>query len=112
MILCIGAIVGAYSAGLLANAIGRRKTLMVFDACVILGGLITNINNYAAIMIGRFISGLSVGGNNVMIPIYVNEISPTVIIANELSDELFSVCVEVSMSYCNNFKNKSHYSHF
>lgn len=55
MILCIGAIFGAYSVSYLANSIGRRKTLMVFDFCVVLGGAITNIDNYVAIMIGRFI---------------------------------------------------------
>lgn len=27
-------------------------------------------------MIGRFIAGIAVGGNNAIIPLYVNEISP------------------------------------
>ncbi len=50
--------------------------MMVFDSLVIFSCAIMNINNYTIIMIGRFLAGLAVGGNNALIPLYVNEISP------------------------------------
>jgi len=55
----LGAMIGSFFAGDLANKRGRRVALMVFDLLIILGCYICLINNYFSILIGRFIIGIA-----------------------------------------------------
>jgi len=47
MIVCIGALIGSYLVGDIANNFGRRKSMIVFDIIMMLGCGIMNINIYA-----------------------------------------------------------------
>eukprot|EP00828_Plagiopyla_frontata_P035509 TRINITY_DN4680_c0_g1_i10.p1 TRINITY_DN4680_c0_g1~~TRINITY_DN4680_c0_g1_i10.p1 ORF type:complete len:224 (-),score=23.30 TRINITY_DN4680_c0_g1_i10:749-1420(-) len=75
-VLPMGATFGAWIMGIIVRKVSRRNAMMVADAVGILGVGITLIRSVAALMIGRFIAGISVGINCVMVPIYVNEVSP------------------------------------
>lgn len=50
--------------------------MMLFDVVVIIGCLFTSIENFFAILIGRFIEGIAAGANTSIVPLYVNEITP------------------------------------
>lgn len=50
--------------------------MMLLDVVVIVGCLLTSIENFFTILIGRFIEGIAAGANNSIIPLYVNEITP------------------------------------
>lgn len=55
----LGAMVGSFFSGDLANKKGRRKALLIFDFISISGCCLSLINNYFTILIGRFLVGVS-----------------------------------------------------
>lgn len=96
LMLCGGAIFGAWAVSFLANKFGRKYTMIFFDILLIFGCSLLNINNYPVLLIGRFITGVAKGGENIyfsniyfflfnllgniaIIPLYVNEITPNYI---------------------------------
>lgn len=99
MIVCIGAMIGSYFLGDIANNFGRRKAMITFDIVMMLGCAIMNINNYVIMMIGRFVAGLAVGGNNALIPLYVNEISPIEVSGKMGSIFQFFVCFSYFIAF-------------
>ena len=73
----LGCAVGAFSAGALANRIGRRPTMLV--AAVIF--LITAFGSGAAGFVGIFIAsrilgGVGIGAASVLAPMYIAEVAP------------------------------------
>ena len=71
-----GAAVGAFVISNIAKRIGRRNAMFVTDAVAILGVVITLIGSPYCLLIGRLISGLIVGFNSSLIPLYISEVSP------------------------------------
>jgi MFS transporter, SP family, galactose:H+ symporter len=76
-VILIGAVAGALSGGVLADYLGRRRTLFI----TVLSFFISTFclyfaQNYALIMTGRFVAGLAVGIGSVIAPLYIAEISP------------------------------------
>lgn len=76
--LLIGAALGALSGGRLADAFGRRRTL-VWLAVVFFAGTAASVfaPGLAVMLPARFILGLAVGGASVVVPIYLSELAPT-----------------------------------
>ncbi|MCW4466379.1 sugar porter family MFS transporter [Glutamicibacter sp. MNS18] len=76
-ILILGAAVGALLGGRLADAIGRRKTILYLAIIFIVGTVLCSLApNWEALAVGRFILGLAVGGASAIVPVYLAEISP------------------------------------
>ena len=71
----IGALIGSFSGGPLGQ-IGRRKLLMLSNILLCGGGAVHLIKEIWAIMVGRFIIGMTVGAASVMVPLFISEISP------------------------------------
>mmetsp|Transcript_11757 Transcript_11757/g.17202 ORF Transcript_11757/g.17202 Transcript_11757/m.17202 type:complete len:468 (+) Transcript_11757:394-1797(+) len=76
-VMPLGAAVSAPFAGTVSDEIGIRKTLMLFNLINILGAGITMVPNTITFVIGRAITGLSVGIYAALVPIFINESSPT-----------------------------------
>lgn len=75
--ILIGALLGALSAGQLADKIGRKKTIAVTSALFVLGALmITLSESYEMLLWGRAISGFGVGIVSLAAPLYLAEVSP------------------------------------
>ncbi|KAF8247835.1 general substrate transporter [Wilcoxina mikolae CBS 423.85] len=76
-IFALGGLFGALAAQPMGNRYGRRSTLALnstgFIVAAVMKALATNVN---ALVLGRFISGLSSGAAAVVVPLYVNEIAP------------------------------------
>lgn len=76
--LLIGAAVGALSGGRLADAIGRRRTMLVLSVIFLVGTAGTVFAPSLEVMLpARFVLGLAVGGASVVVPIYLSELAPT-----------------------------------
>lgn len=73
----IGQIPGAFGAGVLANAIGRRKSLLLvlvaYATCALLGSLSVSL---PMLLAARFLLGLAIGVSVVVVPVYVAESTP------------------------------------
>jgi len=78
-IVAIGAIPAIFISSPLSRKIGNRNTLMVVDILGLIGTGLTMIENFPVIIIGRFIQGLGIGTNQVIIQDYLPTIAPKVL---------------------------------
>ncbi|WJZ99375.1 hypothetical protein VitviT2T_017825 [Vitis vinifera] len=73
-----GAFIGSLSSGLLVDKFGCRRTLQIDTIPLILGALISaQAHSLDEILWGRFLVGLGIGVNTVLVPIYISEVAPT-----------------------------------
>ncbi|KAK9468570.1 major facilitator superfamily domain-containing protein [Lipomyces arxii] len=76
-IFSVGGFLSATFAGRLADKIGRRGVTMINCISYIIGPAIMSVStNFYILMLGRFVSGLGSGASLIVIPMYLNEISP------------------------------------
>ena len=76
VMIAIGAVFGAAVSGKVTAAVGRKWAFIIFDCIMIVGISITFIANTAAMIIGRFICGFSVGAYVALTPLFIHEIMP------------------------------------
>ncbi|KAG8640572.1 hypothetical protein MANES_13G066800v8 [Manihot esculenta] len=77
-IFIAGAFIGSISSGLLMDKLGCRRTFQVDTIPLILGAFISaQAHTLDEILWGRFLVGLGIGINTVLVPIYVSEVAPT-----------------------------------
>ncbi|HMC90877.1 MAG TPA: MFS transporter, partial [Allosphingosinicella sp.] len=75
--LLIGCVVGAFSAGTLADSLGRRN-VMRLAALLFLGGALVQglAHDHMLFVIARFCGGMAVGAASVLSPAYISEVAP------------------------------------
>jgi SP family sugar:H+ symporter-like MFS transporter len=75
--LLIGCAVGAFFAGRLADAVGRR-TVMIFAAVLfVIGALVQGVTDvHSLFVVARFAGGVAVGAASVLSPLYISEVAP------------------------------------
>ncbi|PIK61040.1 putative solute carrier family 2, facilitated glucose transporter member 1-like [Apostichopus japonicus] len=73
-IFCIGGAAGAFTAGYLADTLGRKGATLLVNVFSILGGLLMGLsyvaNNYEMIIIGRLVIGYYAGVSVTIVPLY------------------------------------------
>ncbi len=75
--LLTGAVVGAFSAGRLADLIGRRRTIIAAGWIYVAGGLGSAFAQSVAQLVGaRVVLGLAVGAASFVSPMYISEVAP------------------------------------
>jgi SP family sugar:H+ symporter-like MFS transporter len=75
--LLIGCFIGAFFAGRLADAIGRRNTMMLAAALFLVGALVQGAAPSQLIfVIARICGGMAVGAASVLSPAYISEVAP------------------------------------
>jgi sugar porter (SP) family MFS transporter len=75
--LLVGAIIGAFSSGVLADFYGRKRVLIIVALFFALSCTITALAKSSVIFISaRLFGGLAVGATSVLAPMYVAEVSP------------------------------------
>jgi len=73
----LGALIGALSAGRVADLVGRRDVIMATTALLTLGAFVSGIAPSGLVLLGgRLIVGMGVGAISVAAPLYVAEIAP------------------------------------
>lgn len=76
----IGQIAGALGAGLLANAIGRKKSLVVVLVAYAMLALLAALSvSLPMLLMARFLLGLAIGVSVVVVPVYVAESAPAAV---------------------------------
>ncbi|OYX67427.1 MAG: MFS transporter [Sphingomonadales bacterium 32-64-17] len=76
-VLLIGCGVGAFFAGRLADAIGRRTVMIMAAALFVVGALIQGVTEtHTIFVLARFAGGLAVGAASVLSPLYISEVAP------------------------------------
>ena len=75
--ILIGSAIGAFIAGRLADAIGRRNVMLIGAVLFFISAVLTGIAGSSAVFIvGRIIGGLGVGAASVIAPVYISEVVP------------------------------------
>ncbi|KQU55980.1 MFS transporter [Sphingomonas sp. Leaf339] len=75
--ILVGSSIGAFTAGRLADLIGRRNTMMLAAVLFIVSALLAGAAGSSAIfIIARIIGGLGVGAASVTSPVYISEVTP------------------------------------
>nr|WP_281253271.1 sugar porter family MFS transporter [Mycobacterium numidiamassiliense] len=73
----IGQIAGALAAGVLANAIGRKKSMVLIAICYAVFALLGALSvSLPMLLTARFLLGLTIGVTVVVVPVYVAESAP------------------------------------
>ncbi|XP_023920831.2 probable plastidic glucose transporter 1 [Quercus suber] len=77
-IFIVGAFVGSISSGSLVDRLGCRRTFQIVTIPLILGAILSaQAYSLDEVLLGRFLVGLGIGVNTVLVPIYISEVSPT-----------------------------------
>lgn len=78
-LLSIGALVGGIASSKLADTYGRIKTLAGFNAIYVVAIVIqiTSRTSWVQVMMGRFVSGISIGAFTVVVPMLISESVPS-----------------------------------
>lgn len=75
--LLIGCAVGAFLAGRLADAMGRRKVMLIAAALFLIGALVQGFtDSHTIFVLARFAGGMAVGAASVLSPLYISEVAP------------------------------------
>jgi MFS transporter, SP family, sugar:H+ symporter len=75
--LLIGCAVGAFFAGRLADAVGRRTVMIVAAALFVVGALVQGLTGmHTLFVVARFAGGMAVGAASVLSPLYISEVAP------------------------------------
>jgi len=75
--LLIGCAFGAFTAGRLADAIGRRMVMVLAAVLFVIGALVQGLTDVHTIfVIARFAGGVAVGAASVLSPLYISEMAP------------------------------------
>src|SRR6184192_1794716 len=73
----LGCAVGAFGAGRMADAFGRRPTMLVNAILFLVTAVATGAANSAAFFIAaRITAGVAIGGASVLAPMYIAEVAP------------------------------------
>jgi sugar porter (SP) family MFS transporter len=99
-LLLVGAVVGALCAGRVADAIGRRKTVLATAAVFVVGVLLAAFTwNLAVLLVARVIIGVAVGSASMVVPLYIGEIVPPRFRGGFVSFNQLAVTVGILVSY-------------
>ncbi|XP_020590728.1 probable plastidic glucose transporter 1 isoform X2 [Phalaenopsis equestris] len=77
-IFIVGAFIGCISSSSLTEKLGCRRTIQIDAIPLIIGALLSaQAHSLDEMLCGRFLVGLGIGVNTVLVPIYISEVSPT-----------------------------------
>jgi MFS transporter, SP family, galactose:H+ symporter len=99
-VVLIGCILGAATAGALADYIGRRWTLLSAGIVFLIGAIISALTpNEAVLLVGRFIVGIGIGFSSVVAPLYISEVAPADVRGALVSLYQFAITVGILGAY-------------
>ncbi|WP_267386037.1 sugar porter family MFS transporter [Sphingomonas sp. GC_Shp_3] len=78
--ILVGSSIGAFLAGRMADAIGRRNVMMLSAVLFLISALVAGAAGSSLIFIcARILGGLGVGAASVISPVYISEVTPAAI---------------------------------
>ncbi|KAJ3733246.1 hypothetical protein DFJ43DRAFT_1153612 [Lentinula guzmanii] len=98
-----GSFVGALAVTQLADKLGRKKTILLSSLIWVIGSILQCASiNRGMLVVGRIVSGLSIGIASTVVPIYQSEITAPAIRGRMVSLQQWRVINPVSDDSCNN----------
>ncbi|GAA5947684.1 hypothetical protein JCM3775_000272 [Rhodotorula graminis] len=110
----LGALLAGFSAGVLADRIGRKAVIALADAIFIVGAIMQAVaygpNAYWIVAVGRLILGFGVGFASLIVPLYIGELAPTALRGRLVTLNVVAITFGQVVAYCLNlaFQNVSH----
>ncbi len=99
-LLLVGAMIGAFGAGRVADAIGRRRTVMLSAALFAIGVVIAAATpSYGVLLFARIVIGLGVGSASMVVPMYIGEIAPPRVRGALVSFNQLAITFGILVSY-------------
>jgi len=99
-LLLVGAMIGAFGAGKVADRIGRRPTLLVTALVFAVGVLLAAFSPvYWVLVLARVVIGLAVGSASMTVPLYIGEVAPPRIRGGLVSLNQLAITSGILMSY-------------
>src|ERR1700761_3505435 len=99
-LLLVGAVLGALTAGRIADQIGRRLTVLITAAVFVVGVLLASFTpTFPVLLIARIIIGLAVGSASMVVPLYIGEIVPPRVRGGLVSLNQLAITVGILSSY-------------
>ncbi|CAM2070157.1 Sugar porter family MFS transporter [Sulfidibacter corallicola] len=99
----LGALIAASAAGIVADAIGRRKVLKIIAFLYLLSAVASAFApNYQALVVARFIGGLAFA-SLMIAPMYIAEISPASLRGKMVSINQLNIMIGFSAAYFGNY---------
>ncbi len=96
----LGALVGAFAAGALADVLGRRTTNIVAGVLFVLASLVCSLTPGVAVLVaGRFLVGVAIGLTSVAAPMYIAEVAPAAIRGRLVSVFQLAITVGILAAY-------------
>ena len=99
-IVLIGCIGGSAIAGTVADAIGRRLTLLAAGIIFLIGALMSAFTpDETMLLAGRFVVGIGIGFSSVVAPLYISEVAPAAVRGALVSLYQFAITVGILGAY-------------
>lgn len=99
----LGATIAMLFAGAAADAIGRKKVLIIISALYVISAVFSAFAlNYATLVTARIIGGFAFA-SLIIAPMYIAEISPAVIRGKMISVNQFNIVIGFAISYFTNY---------
>lgn len=110
-LLLVGAAVGALAAGRIADAVGRRRAIILTAAIFIAGVLLAAFApTYVVLIIARFIIGLAVGSSSMVVPLYIGEVAPPRLRGALVSLNQLAITMGILVSYLTDYGLAQHHN--
>jgi sugar porter (SP) family MFS transporter len=99
-VVLLGCIAGSAVTGALADAIGRRLTLLLAGIVFLGGALLSALApNEGALLAGRLVVGVGIGFSSVVAPLYISEVAPASVRGALVSLYQFAITVGILAAY-------------
>ena len=99
-LLLVGAVLGALTAGRIADVLGRRLTVLITASVFIVGVLLAAFTpTFPVLLIARVIIGLAVGSASMVVPLYIGEIVPPRVRGGLVSLNQLAITSGILVSY-------------
>lgn len=104
-LLSVGTLIGALCGAPVADALGRKWSITVW-CLILIVGLIVQISapdgNWPQMVVGRWVTGLGVGGCSLVVPMYQGESAPKNVRGAMISSYQLFVTLGIFLAYCIN----------
>lgn len=103
--LCIGCLVGALASGPIADRMGRKYSITLWNLVYIVGNIVCITTQYQwyQVVIGRLIDGFGIGALSVLTPMYQSETAPRQVRGALVSAYQLFITLGIFVSYCVNY---------
>jgi len=102
--LLIGCFIGAFSAGRLADVLGRRNVMMIAALLFLFGALVQGFaHEHTIFLIARIIGGMAVGAASVLSPAYISEVAPASVRGRLTTMQQIMIIVGLTAAFVANY---------